>query len=100
MNQLALFEMLPPSVGRAAQPAPKRRAAAREARGAWAVGMLVRLPISSSIQGERWRQYTMGLRGRVEWIEGDLAGVRVVSTGHKFDGKVATAHQRGLSVNN
>lgn len=99
MNQLVLFEM-PPPVARAAQPAPKHRSAAGEARGAWAVGMCVCLPITATIEGERWRQYTVGLYGRIEAIDGELAEVRIDSPGHKFDGKLAVAHSRGLSSNN
>lgn len=99
MNQLALFDMLPAPEARAMQPRPKRQTAVGEARDVLAVGMLVRLPITASIQGERWRQYTMGLSGRVELIEGDLAGVRITSAGRRFDGKLAVAHLVGLSAN-
>ena len=102
MNQLALFEALPvpAPVAGAMYPTTKRHAAASGAAAGWAVGMLVRLPITATIEGEQWRQYTMGLSGRIEVIEGDLAGVRIDCAGHKFGGRLAVAHMAGLSANN
>lgn len=100
MNQLPLFEILPAPMARTTQPAPKPKHVAGEARSVWSVGMLVRLPITAGIEGETWRQYTMGLSGRVELIEGALAGVRIASPGHKFHDKLGVAHLAALSANN
>jgi len=94
MSQLALFDSLPTS------PAPVRRKPAapqqvkptdarEEARAYWTVGMFAYLGVTSTIHGEQWVQYTIGCSGRVEVIEGDLAGVRIDTPGHKFDGRLA-----------
>jgi len=97
VNQLALFD-LP-----AALPAPARRDRpveqarkenVRSTRAALRVGTLVDLPITASIQGEKWRQYTTGLSGRVEVIEDGLAGVRVVAPGNWLDGRLAVVEIR------
>lgn len=102
MNQLALFDL-------PAAPAPTRRYRSveqarkddvRSTRAALRVGMLVHLPITAAIEGERWCQYTMGLRGRIERVDGDLAEIRIDRPGHKFDGKLAAAYLFGLSGNN
>jgi hypothetical protein len=102
VNQLALFDL--PTA-----PAPSRRSRSGErarnedahsTRAALREGMLVGLPITAAIEGERWRQYTMGLRGRIELIDGDLVEVRIDRPGHKFDGKLALAWLFGLSGNN
>ena len=94
MSQLALFDSLPTSPVR-----PRRKSAApeqakpvdasEEARSYWKVGMLAYLGVTSTIQGEQWVQYTIGCSGRVEVIEGDLAGVRIETPGHKFDSRLA-----------
>lgn len=94
MSQLALFDSLP------TPPAPPRRESAaleqakpadarEEARVYWKVGMFAYLGVTSTIQGEQWVQYTIGCSGRVEVIEGDLAGVRIDTPDHKYDGRLA-----------
>lgn len=102
MNQLALFEALPAptAVPRATLPTTRRQVAAGGRAAGRVLGTLVRLPITASIQGKQWRQYTMGLSGRVELIEGDLAGVRIASLGHKFDGRLAVVELSSLSACN
>lgn len=93
MSQLALFDALPAAPARhRPKPAKLQQApvdAKQEARAYWKVGMLAYLGITASIQGEQWAQYTIGCTGRVEVIEGNLAGVRIDTPGHKFDGRLA-----------